>query len=38
MLRALNYFESIFDGIIMKILDVSTRYDLCGLECYNNNK
>ena len=33
MLRALNYFENIFNGIIMKILDVGTRYDLCGLEC-----
>ena len=33
MLRALNYFKSIFNGIIMIILDISTSYDFCGLNC-----
>ena len=33
MFRALTYFESIFNGIIMIILDVGTWYDLYGLNC-----
>ena len=33
MLRALTYFESIFNGIIKIILDVGIGYDLCGLDC-----
>ena len=38
MLRALTYFESIFNGIIMIILDVGTWYDLCGLDCQKKEK
>ena len=38
MLRALTYFESIFNRIIMIILDVGTRYDLCGLDCQKGKK
>ena len=33
MLRVLTYSESIFNGIIMIILDVGIGYDLCGLDC-----
>jgi len=33
LLRALTYSESIFNGIIMIILDVGIGYDLCGLDC-----
>ena len=33
MIRTLTYFESIFNGIIMIILDVGTWYDLCRLNC-----
>ena len=33
MHRALIYFGSIFNGIIMKILDVSIWYNLVGLNC-----
>ena len=38
MLRALTYFESIFNGIIMIILDVGTWYDSCGLDCQKGKK
>ena len=38
MLRALTYSESIFNGIIMIILDVGIRYDLCGLDCQKEGK
>ena len=38
MLRALTYFESIFNGIIMIILDVGTWYDLYGLNCQKGKK
>ena len=38
MLRALTYFESIFNGIIMIILDVGTWYDCCGLNCQKGRK
>ena len=33
MLRALTYFKSIFNEIIMIILNVGTWYDFCGLVC-----
>ena len=38
MLRALTYSESIFNGIIMIILEVGIRYDLCGLDCQKKKK
>ena len=38
MLRALTYFESIFNEIIMIILDVGTWYDFCGLDCQKGKK
>ena len=38
MLRALSYSESIFNGIIMIILDVGIGYDLCGLDCQKKKK
>ena len=38
MLRALTYFENIFNGIIMIILDISTWYDFCGLDCQKGEK
>ena len=34
----MTYFESIFNGIIMIILDVGTWYDLCGLNCQKGKK
>ena len=37
MLRALIYFESIFNEIIMIIFDVGTWYDFCGLNCQKGN-
>ena len=33
MLKALTYSESIFNGIIMIILDIRTWYNFCGLDC-----
>ena len=38
MLRALTYFDGIFNGIIMVILDVGTWYDFCGLDCQKGIK
>ena len=38
MLKALTYFKSIFNGIIMIILDVGTWYDCCGLNCQKGRK
>ena len=38
MLRVLTYSESIFNGIIMIILDVDIGYDLCGLDYLNKKK
>ena len=38
MLRALIYSESIFNGIIMIILDVGIGYDLCGSDCQKKKK
>ena len=33
MLRALTYSESVFNEIIIIILDVGIGYDLCGFDC-----
>ena len=38
MLRALTYSESIFNEIIMIILDVRIGYELCGLDCQRKEK
>ena len=38
MLRVLTYFESIFNVIIMIILDIGIGYDLCGLDCQKKIK
>ena len=38
LLRVLTYSESIFNRIIMIILDVGIGYDLCGLDCQRKEK
>ena len=38
MLRTLTYFESIFNEIIMIILDISTWYNFCGLDCQKGKR
>ena len=38
MLRALIYFESIFNEIIMIILDISTWYKFCGFDCQKGKR
>ena len=38
MLRALTYSKSIFNGIIMIILDIRTWYNFCGLDCQKGKK
>ena len=38
MLGALTYFESIFNGIIMIIIDVGTWYYFCGFDCQKGKK
>ena len=38
MLRVLTYSESIFNGIIMIILDVDIGYDLCGFDYLKKKK
>ena len=38
MLRALTYSESIFNGLLMIILDIRTWYNFCGLDCQKGKK
>ena len=38
LFRALTYSESIFNEIIMIILNVGIGYDLCGLDCQKKKK
>ena len=38
MLRVLTYSQSIFNGIIMIILDIRTWYNFCGLGCQKGKK